>query len=226
MFRVWADGWQEYLRSPEFLSAMAQVAGGQPEGPPTMGRASRPGATRDAGGQPPGLRPAAADAAAVRGADRGAVGGDLPPRWPTWRPACRSRKKRPPKIEPGRFMSNHNGPSSNHPGLRLPQAVVDESADFLRRVTRLPQLWARAQDVKKGATPSEVVYQEDRLRLLHYTSPAAGEVQDAAAVRLRPGESPLHPRHRRRQERGGALRPRRLRHLPGRLGRPQPRRPP
>ncbi len=27
---------------------------------------------------------------------------------------------------------------------------------------------ARAQRVKKGATPSEVVYQEDRARLLHY----------------------------------------------------------
>ncbi len=24
MFRVWADGWQEYLRSPEFLSAMGK----------------------------------------------------------------------------------------------------------------------------------------------------------------------------------------------------------
>ncbi|MGO8690084.1 MAG: class III poly(R)-hydroxyalkanoic acid synthase subunit PhaC [Thermoguttaceae bacterium] len=74
-------------------------------------------------------------------------------------------------------MSNHNGPSSRYPGLRLPQAVVDESADFLRRVTRLPQLWARAQDVKKGATPSEVVYQEDRLRLLHYTSPGPVKFQ-------------------------------------------------
>ena len=65
-------------------------------------------------------------------------------------------------------MSDGNGSASDHPWARLPQSVIDESADMLLRLTRLPQLWTRAQRVKKGATPSEVVYEEDRLRLLHY----------------------------------------------------------
>jgi polyhydroxyalkanoate synthase len=43
-----------------------------------------------------------------------------------------------------------------------------ETLENLRRVTRIPQLWQKAQQVKKGATPSEIVYEEDDLRLLHY----------------------------------------------------------
>ena len=35
---------------------------------------------------------------------------------------------------------------------------------------RLPFLWQHAQRVKKGASPSEVVYEEDQLKLLHYLS--------------------------------------------------------
>ncbi len=48
------------------------------------------------------------------------------------------------------------------------QAVADEWIDNLRRISRLPALWQRAQRVKKGATPSEVVYEQDRLKVLHY----------------------------------------------------------
>lgn len=48
------------------------------------------------------------------------------------------------------------------------RAVIDEGAGNLRRLARLPLLWQHAQRVKKGATPSEVVYEEDRLKLLHY----------------------------------------------------------
>jgi polyhydroxyalkanoate synthase len=50
------------------------------------------------------------------------------------------------------------------------QAVVDESLNNIRRLSRLPFLWQQAQRVKKGATPSEVVYEEDRVKLLHYRS--------------------------------------------------------
>jgi polyhydroxyalkanoate synthase len=50
------------------------------------------------------------------------------------------------------------------------KALVDEATDNLRRLARLPLLWRHAQRVKKGATPSEVVYEEDRLKLLHYLS--------------------------------------------------------
>jgi polyhydroxyalkanoate synthase len=38
------------------------------------------------------------------------------------------------------------------------------------RMMRLPFLWRHAQRVKKGASPSQLVYEEDRLRLLHYLS--------------------------------------------------------
>ncbi|MCB1235678.1 MAG: class III poly(R)-hydroxyalkanoic acid synthase subunit PhaC [Verrucomicrobiae bacterium] len=49
-------------------------------------------------------------------------------------------------------------------------AMVQETARNFQRVSRLPSLWRRARKVKKGATPSEVVYEEDRLKLLHYVS--------------------------------------------------------
>lgn len=39
-------------------------------------------------------------------------------------------------------------------------------------MAKLPMLWQRAQRVKKGATPSEVVYETDRIKLLHYKSDA------------------------------------------------------
>ena len=49
-------------------------------------------------------------------------------------------------------------------------ALIDATFNNLDRISRLPVLWRHAQRVKKGATPSEVVYEEDRLRLLHYPS--------------------------------------------------------
>jgi polyhydroxyalkanoate synthase subunit PhaC len=56
--------------------------------------------------------------------------------------------------------------------LRWQQAILTESARNVSRAARLPLLYQKAQRVRKGATPSEVVYEEDRLKLLHY--PAAG----------------------------------------------------
>jgi polyhydroxyalkanoate synthase len=50
------------------------------------------------------------------------------------------------------------------------QSVMDESLLAMRRMARLPFLWDRSQRVSKGASPSEIVYEEDRLTLLHYTS--------------------------------------------------------
>jgi polyhydroxyalkanoate synthase subunit PhaC len=55
-----------------------------------------------------------------------------------------------------------------NPWFQWQQAVLDESFATVRRVSRLPFLWQRAQSVKKGATPSEIVYEEDRLKVLHY----------------------------------------------------------
>src|SRR5947199_9632431 len=48
--------------------------------------------------------------------------------------------------------------------------MADEAASTMRRAARVPFLYAKAQQVRKGATASEVVYEEDRLKLLHYTS--------------------------------------------------------
>jgi len=46
--------------------------------------------------------------------------------------------------------------------------AADEVASTYRRSARLPFLYQHAQRVKKGVTPSEVVYEEDRLKVLHY----------------------------------------------------------
>jgi len=47
---------------------------------------------------------------------------------------------------------------------------AEEAAENVKRAARLPFLWQRSQRVKKGASSSEIVYEEDRLKLLHYTS--------------------------------------------------------
>ena len=54
--------------------------------------------------------------------------------------------------------------------LRAQQAMFDEAAAHVRRFARLPFLWLHAQRVRKGATPAEVVYEEDRLKVWHYVS--------------------------------------------------------
>ena len=47
---------------------------------------------------------------------------------------------------------------------------MDEGFAQMRRMTNLPQVWQKAQRIRKGVTPSEVVYEEDRLKLLHYVT--------------------------------------------------------
>lgn len=65
-------------------------------------------------------------------------------------------------------MSDQGAGDAGSPWVKAQTAVIDETVNDLRRMARLPQLWQHAQRVKKGATPSEVVYEEDRLKLLHY----------------------------------------------------------
>src|SRR5437588_12487048 len=48
------------------------------------------------------------------------------------------------------------------------KSVLDESAATVGRLARLPTLWERSRRVRKGVSPSEVVYEEDRLKVLHY----------------------------------------------------------
>ncbi len=59
--------------------------------------------------------------------------------------------------------------------LEAQKAVVDEWMANVRRAAALPRIVAQAQRVKKGATPSEVVYEEDHVKLLHY--PGSGQVK-------------------------------------------------
>ncbi len=64
-----------------------------------------------------------------------------------------------------------NGEPGN-PWLEAQKALFDESMANLRRMSRLPAFWSSTKKVRKGATPSEIVYEEDRLRLLHYVGEA------------------------------------------------------
>jgi polyhydroxyalkanoate synthase subunit PhaC len=68
-----------------------------------------------------------------------------------------------------------NGRTTNMSGTTGSRALFEQSLTNVRRWARLPSLWSQAQHVRKGATPSEVVYEEDRLRLLHY--PGEGPVK-------------------------------------------------
>ena len=77
------------------------------------------------------------------------------------------------RTVPIRWRSTQRSVPSNGDCPRAPAAQQAWSAEahgrLCGRVTRLPPFWARpAADVEKGATPSEVVYEEDRLQLLRY----------------------------------------------------------
>jgi polyhydroxyalkanoate synthase len=64
---------------------------------------------------------------------------------------------------------NHTAGLTN-PWLQWQQTMVDESVAALGRAATLPTLLERARRVRKGVTPSETVYEEDRLKLYHYLS--------------------------------------------------------
>ena len=75
-------------------------------------------------------------------------------------------------------MSMFNG--DGNLWLDAQQALADEWMANVRRAAGLPRIFAQAQGVKKGATPSEVVYEEDHVKLLHY--PGNGQVQHATPL--------------------------------------------
>ncbi len=58
----------------------------------------------------------------------------------------------------------------NNPWFNWQRSLIDEGFAQARRMSKLPFLFQKAQAVRKGASPSEVVYEEDRLKLLHYVS--------------------------------------------------------
>ncbi len=55
-----------------------------------------------------------------------------------------------------------------NPWVEWQQACVMEQFRQFRRISRLPFLAEKMERVKKGVTPSEVVYEERPLKLLHY----------------------------------------------------------
>ncbi len=58
----------------------------------------------------------------------------------------------------------------SNPWIQWQQSLVDETSAAIGRISSFPTLWQRAQRVRKGVTPSETVYEEDRLKLLRYLS--------------------------------------------------------
>lgn len=56
------------------------------------------------------------------------------------------------------------------PWRQWQEAAAAETLNAVERMRLLPSLWERAKRVRKGVTPSEVVYEEDRLKLIHYVS--------------------------------------------------------
>jgi polyhydroxyalkanoate synthase len=56
------------------------------------------------------------------------------------------------------------------PWVQWQRAVLDETFAAAGRMTHFPMLLQKARQVRKGVTPSEVVYEEDRMKLRHYLS--------------------------------------------------------
>ena len=65
-------------------------------------------------------------------------------------------------------MNDH--PRSSNPWVQWQQTLLDESFTAFRRLAHVPTLWQRAQRIRKGASPAETVYEEDRLKVRHYLS--------------------------------------------------------
>ena len=58
--------------------------------------------------------------------------------------------------------------STTNPWLQWQRSMADEGFAHWRRLGRLPGVWQKAIEIRKGCTPSEVVFEKDRLKLLHY----------------------------------------------------------
>ena len=92
-----------------------------------------------------------------------------------WREEEAARSKRLTTQKAGFAAADTMMFNGNNPWLETQKAVLDEWTANARRVAALPRVVAQAQRVKKGATPSEVVYEEDHVKLLHY--PGNGQVK-------------------------------------------------
>lgn len=73
----------------------------------------------------------------------------------------------PSKSETGSGGGNGASAEQNPLG-QMQQAMVGEITAAANRMARIPQLLKQAQRIRKGVTPSDVVYTEDRVQLLRY----------------------------------------------------------
>ena len=64
---------------------------------------------------------------------------------------------------------NENTQTTN-PWIQWQRAVLDESFAAVGRMSHFPLLLQKAGRIRKGVTPSEVVYEEDRLKVRHYVN--------------------------------------------------------
>jgi polyhydroxyalkanoate synthase subunit PhaC len=63
-----------------------------------------------------------------------------------------------------------NTSNFTNPFVQWQQTMVDESFAAMGRLTSMPGLLQKARRIRKGVSPCEVVYEEDRLTLRHYLS--------------------------------------------------------
>jgi len=64
--------------------------------------------------------------------------------------------------------TNDQSTTTDNPFFAASSAMIEDALDTLKKASRLPTMWQHAQRVKKGATPSTVVYEHDRMKLLRY----------------------------------------------------------
>ncbi len=62
------------------------------------------------------------------------------------------------------------------------RSVIHECFTAAARMAQVPTLMQRVQRVRKGVSPAEVVYEEDRLKLLHYLTDDKPEFRDPLLV--------------------------------------------
>ena len=64
----------------------------------------------------------------------------------------------------------NTGSECANPWLQWQTAIANEILNNAQRAQLLPSLLERVRSVRKGVTPSEVIYEEDRLKVRHYLS--------------------------------------------------------
>ena len=61
--------------------------------------------------------------------------------------------------------------TAGNPWLEWSREAFEQTIALTEKASRVPSLWDRARKIRKGVSDSEVVYEEDRLKLRHYLSP-------------------------------------------------------